>query len=74
MDRQINLFEKQGLEEYKNKKWLWQALFACNNLYEAIANNMDEIPEVKYQDLYMFITTLLQVKYSIIELIGRDKA
>lgn len=69
---QVNQYEKRGIEEYKNKKWLWKALFASNDLYECIVNNMDEIPDIQQQDLYMFVNTLLEVKYKILELIGRN--
>ena len=72
MYNELNTYEKKGINEYKNKKWLWKALFAANELYECIVNNMDEIPDIQQQDLYMFVNTLLEVKYKILELIGRN--
>ena len=72
MNQQISLYERKGLEEYKNKKFLWKALFACNDLYEVIANNLDEFPNVHQSDLGDLINTILELKYSVLELIGRD--
>lgn len=69
---ELNMYEKKGITEFNNKKWIWEALLNCNSLYGLIANNMDEIPNISDIDLYMFVQTLLQVKYSLIELIGRD--
>ena len=72
MQSELNTYEKKGIKEYNNKKWIWDTLITCNRLYSLISNNMDEIPNISDIDLYMFVQTLLQVKYSLIELIGRD--
>ena len=73
MNKQISLYERKGLERYGKEKALWKALFACNDLYEYVANNMDEIPDIPYDDLYSMVHKLLELKYSILELIGRGK-
>lgn len=71
-NQQLSIFERIGVKEFNDKKYIWKALFACNELYDILASNMDELPNVDQKDLYMFVNTLLQVKYSLIELIGRD--
>ena len=70
MNQQISIHEREGLEIYGKQKHLWKALFSCNELYEFVANNMDEIPDMKYDDLYDLVHKLLEVKYSILALIG----
>lgn len=73
MDNQMNLYEIIGLERYGKEKKLWKALEACNELYSFVANNMDEIPDMKYDELYDFINKLLSIKYGLLELIGREE-
>lgn len=72
MNQQISLYEKKGLEEYKNKKYLWKALFACNDLYEVIANNLDEFPNINQKQLGDMVNLVLEFKYSVLDLIGRS--
>ena len=72
MNAQLNMYEKKGIYEYRNKKWVWETLLASNQLYTLVSNNMGEIPNLSDIDLYMFVQTLLQIKYAMIELIGRD--
>ena len=69
---ELNMYEKKGIKEFNNKKWVWETLLASNQLYSLISNNMGEIPNLSDIDLYMFVQTLLQIKYAMIELIGRD--
>ena len=73
MNQQISIYEREGLDRYSKEKSLWKALFACNDLYEFVANNMDEIPEMKYDDLFDMVHKLLELKYSVLALIGRNK-
>ena len=72
MREELNMYEKKGVKEFNNKKWVWETLLASNQLYSLISNNMGEIPNLSDIDLYMFVQTLLQIKYAMIELIGRD--
>ena len=72
MNQQISIHEREGLNRYGKEKQLWKALFACNELYEFVANNMDDIPDMKYDDLYCMVHKLLELKYSVLSLIGRD--
>lgn len=72
MREELNTYEKKGIKEFNNKKWVWETLLASNQLYSLISNNMGEIPNLSDIDLYMFVQTLLQIKYAMIELIGRD--
>lgn len=69
---ELSMYEKKGIKEFNNKKWVWETLLASNQLYSLISNNMGEIPNLSDIDLYMFVQTLLQIKYAMIELIGRD--
>lgn len=73
MNQQISLYEKKGLEEYKNKKYLWKILFACNDLYESVVNNMDEFPTINQKELGDIVNYILELKYSVLALIGREK-
>lgn len=72
MNGELNMYEKKGIKEFNNKRWVWETLLACNQLYTLVSNNMGEIPNLSDIDLYMFVQTLLQIKYDMIELIGRD--
>ena len=69
---ELNMYEKKGIKEFDRKRWVWETLLLCNHLYSLISNNMGDIPNLSYTDLYMFVQTLLQIKYAMIELIGRD--
>ena len=72
MNQQISIYEREGLDRYGKEKQLWKALFACNELYEFVANNMDEIPDMQYDDLFSMVHKLFELKYSVLALIGRD--
>lgn len=73
MNQQISIYEREGLDRYGKEKQLWKALFACNELYEFVANNMDEIPDMQYDDLFSMVHKLLELKYSVLALLGRSK-
>lgn len=68
----ISRNERKGIDEYRNKKWVWESLICCNTLYDNLINNQDEIPDVLYSELMDFMKQMLRIKYSLIELIGRD--
>lgn len=68
----LNVYEKKGIEEYRNKKWVWESLLCCNKLYENLASNRDELPDVVQSEVFAFMSDLLSIKYSLLELIGRD--
>lgn len=72
MNERLSLYEKKGIDEYSNKKWVWKSVILTDELYQLLAVYMDEIPNIVQPDLYMFAQTLLQLKYSLLELIGRD--
>lgn len=72
MNAQLNMYEKKGIEEYRNKKWVWETLIACNKVYENLTNNRDELPDVMDIKIMELMTNLLDVKYALLELIGRD--
>ena len=72
MNQQISINERAGLDRYGKEKQLWKALFSCNELYEFVANNMDEIPDMKYDNLYELVHRLLELKYSVLALIGGE--
>ena len=71
MNKQISMYEREGLDRYSKEKQLWKALFACNDLYEFVANNMDDIPDIPYDDLFDLVHKVLELKYSVLALIGR---
>lgn len=73
MTNELNMYEEKGIKEVNNKKWVWETLLACNDLYYVIANNIGDIPNIPYTDLYMLLNTLLQIKSAMYELIGRSE-
>lgn len=68
----LNMYEKKGIEEYRNKRWVWETLISCNKMYENLASNQDELPDILHPDLMEFMSKLLEIKYALLELIGRD--
>ena len=72
MNEQINIYEKKGIDVYRNKKWVWETLIACNKMYENLVSNQDELPDIVHPELMDFMHSLLTIKYSLLELIGRD--
>lgn len=68
----LNMYEKKGIEEYRNKRWVWETLISCNKMYENLASNQDELPDILQPDLMEFMSKLLEIKYALLELIGRD--
>ena len=68
----ISKNERKGIDEYRNKKWVWESVISCNALYDNLVNNQDELPDILHPDLMDFMRSLLQIKYSLLELIGRD--
>lgn len=72
MNNQMNLYEKRGIDEFRNKGWVWRALFDADELYHLLINNKDEIPDVIYSEFNTSMTKLLDIKYAMLELIGRD--
>ena len=72
MNERLSLYEKKGIDEYSNKKWVWKSVILTDELYQLLAVYMEDIPNIVQPDLYMFAQTLLQLKYSLLELIGRD--
>lgn len=68
----ISKNERKGIDEYRNKKWIWESIICCNALYDNLINNQDELPDVLYSELMEFMKKMLNIKYSLIELIGRD--
>ena len=65
--------EHKGLNEYKNKGYLYETVNSCDNLIHILSQNMNEFPDMKYSDLYMLCQTLIGLKWSAIQLLGRDK-
>lgn len=57
---------------YQNKRFIWQIVMCCETLVEILSQCQDDFPDMKYNDMYMLIETLINLKYSAIELIGRD--
>lgn len=72
MNNQMNTYEKKGTQEYLKKGWVWKAVMCADELYHLLANNQDEIPSVVYSEMYQTIKGILDIKYSLLELIGRD--
>lgn len=72
MNAQLNMYEKKGIDEYRNKKWIWDSVTCCSQLYTNISNNMGEIPNLSDPEIFDFVQRLLDIKYSLLELIGRD--
>lgn len=72
MNAELNMYEKKGIEEYRNKKWVWDSVTCCNQLYSNITNNMGEIPNLSDPEIFDFMQRLMDLKYCLIELIGRD--
>ena len=72
MNGQLNMYEKKGIDEYRNKKWVWETLIASNKMYENLVANQDELPDIMHTELMNFMPRLLDIKYSLLELIGRD--
>ena len=68
----LNMYEKKGIEEYRNKRWVWETLISCNKMYDNLASNQDELPDIIHPDLMEFMGKLLEIKYALLELIGRD--
>lgn len=72
MNEVISTYEKKGIEEYRNKRWVWETLISCNKMYENLVSNQDELPDIMHPDLMEFMSKLLEIKYALLELIGRD--
>lgn len=72
MNEVINMYEKKGIEEYRNKRWVWETVIACNKMYDNLVANQDELPDIMHSELMCFMTQLLDIKYALLELIGRD--
>lgn len=72
MNTQLNMYEKKGIDEYRNKKWVWESLIVCNKLYENLVANQGELPDIMHTELMNFMPRLLDIKYALLELIGRD--
>lgn len=68
----INMYEKKGIEEYRNKGWVWRAVICADELYHILANNKDELPDVEWSEIYHTQQKILNIKYALLELIGRD--
>lgn len=73
MNQQMSIYERMGLDEYNNMGWVWKAVEDADSLYKILVNNHDELPNLKYDEIRDFIKALLEVKYSLMELIGRSK-
>ena len=69
----MSIYERMGLDEYNNMGWVWKAVEDADSLYKILVNNHDELPNLKYDEIRDFIKALLEVKYSLMELIGRSK-
>lgn len=68
----ISMYERKGLNEYRNKQWVWRAVICADELYNILANNKDELPDVEWSEIYHTLQNILRIKYALLELIGRD--
>lgn len=63
---------QKGAELYRNKSYIWKVIESCNTLIGLLPQNMDEFPDMKSTDMYMLCETLIALKWSAIELLGRE--
>jgi hypothetical protein len=63
---------QKGSMRVRNTRYIWETIFACEKLIEILSQNKDEFPDMKYTDTYMLTETLIALKYSAMELIGKD--
>lgn len=63
---------QKGTFEYKNKKYIYEVIEASSKLVNILSQNMDEFPNQKYEDMYMLTQALINLKWSAVELLGRD--
>lgn len=65
--------ERKGLQEYKSKGYLYETVNSCDTLIHILSQNMNEFPDQEYSELYMLTQTLIGLKWSAIQLLGREK-
>lgn len=63
---------QKGSMRFRNNRYIWETIFSCERLIEILSQNKDEFPDMKYSDIYMLTQTLIALKYSAMELIGKD--
>lgn len=63
---------QKGSHDYKNLGYLYRTVDLSQQLFEIVSQNMSEFPDLDYNDLYIFCETLTKLKWSAVELIGRE--
>ena len=63
---------QKGMMRFKNARYIWEIAFASETLIELLTRYQDEFPDLKYNETYMLLQTLITLKNSAIELLGKD--
>ena len=63
---------QKGSRKYANVGYIYRVIDLCSQLFEIVAQNMTEFPDMEYNDLYMLCETLTKLKWSAVELLGED--
>ena len=63
---------RKGTEKRKNIGYLFKTVDACEELFDIVSQNMEEFPGLSYNDMYMLAETLTRLKWSAVELIGKE--
>lgn len=64
--------ERKGLSEFKNKGYIYDVINSCDKLVHILSQNMNEFPDQKYSDMYKLTQELITLKWSAVQLLGRD--
>jgi len=64
--------ERKGLSEFKNKSYIYEVINSCDKLVHILSQNMNEFPDQKYSDMYKLTQELITLKWSAVQLLGRD--